>query len=101
MNTFTLEPKLKSLNLGGMLQTLETRLSQAHDHQLGHVEFLEMLLEDEIARRQSRSLQARINRAHFDEVKTLAESTSASTPRSRPARFVISPPAATWSARSR
>ena len=48
MNTFTLEPKLKSLNLGGMLQTLETRLSQAHDHQLGHVEFLEMLLEDEI-----------------------------------------------------
>lgn len=73
MNTFTLEPKLKSLNLGGMLQTLEARLSQAHDHQLGHVEFLEMLLEDEIARRQSRSLQARINRAHFDEVKTLAE----------------------------
>jgi DNA replication protein DnaC len=73
MNTFTLEPKLGSLNLGGMLQTLEARLSQAHDHQLGHVEFLEMLLEDEIARRQSRSLQARINRAHFDEVKTLAE----------------------------
>lgn len=73
MNTFTLEPKLKSLNLGGMLQTLEGRLSQAHDHQLGHVEFLEMLLEDEIARRQSRSLQARVNRAHFDEVKTLAE----------------------------
>ena len=73
MNTFTLEPKLRSLNLGGMLQTLEARLSQAHDHQLGHVEFLEMLLEDEIGRRQSRSLQARINRAHFDELKTLAE----------------------------
>ena len=73
MNNFNLEPKLKALNLSGMLQTLENRLGQVRDHQLGHLEFLELLLEDEIARRSSRSLQARINRAHFDEVKTLAE----------------------------
>lgn len=73
METFTLGPKLKSLNLGGMLLTLETRVAQAHGNQLGHLEFLELLLEDEISRRQSNSLQARINRAHFDEVKTLAE----------------------------
>ena len=41
--------------------------------ELGHLEFLELMLEDEMGRRQGRSLQARINRAHFDEVKTLAE----------------------------
>ena len=73
MNTFTLEPKLRSLHLRGMLQTLENRLGQARDGTLGHLEFLELLLEDEIARRQARSLQARVNRAHFAEVKTLAE----------------------------
>lgn len=73
MNQFNLEPKLKSLHLRGMLESLENRLGQAHDSKLGHLEFLELLLEDEIARRQARSLQARINRAHFAEVKTLAD----------------------------
>ena len=73
MKTFVIEPKLKALNLSGMLQTLELRLEQAHDQHLGHLEFLELMLEDEMSRRQGRSLQARINRAHFDEVKTLAE----------------------------
>ena len=73
MNAVALEPKLRALHLRGMLQTLENRLGQARDGQLGHLEFLELLLEDEIARRQARSLQARVNRAHFAEVKTLAE----------------------------
>jgi DNA replication protein DnaC len=73
VKTFVVEPKLRALNLSGMLQTLELRLEQAHDQQLGHLEFLELMLEDEMGRRQGRSLQARINRAHFDEVKTLAE----------------------------
>jgi DNA replication protein DnaC len=73
MNTFTLEPKLKALHLRGMLETLENRLGQAHDGKLGHLEFLELLVEDEIARRQARSLQARINRAHFAELRTLAD----------------------------
>jgi DNA replication protein DnaC len=73
VNPFTLEPKLRALHLRGMLQTLENRLGQARDGQLGHLEFLELLLEDEIARRQARSLQARVHRAHFAEVKTLAE----------------------------
>jgi DNA replication protein DnaC len=73
VNTVALEPKLKALHLRGMLQTLENRLAQARDGRLGPLEFLELLLEDEIARRQARSLQARIHRAHFAEVKTLAE----------------------------
>jgi len=71
VKTFAIEPKLRTLNLSGMLQTLELRLEQAHDQHLGHLEFLQLMLEDEMGRRQGRSLQARINRAHFDEVKTL------------------------------
>lgn len=73
MNTFDLEPKLKTLRLGGMLLTLDNRLGQARDGKLGHLEFLEFLLSDEISRRTSRALHARVKRAHFPEVKTLAE----------------------------
>ena len=73
MNPFNLEPKLRSLHLQGMIESLDNRLGQAHDSKLGHLEFLELLLEDEIARRQARALSARIKRAHFAEVKTLAD----------------------------
>ena len=52
MNTLQLQPRLKRLKLGGMLQTLELRLDQAHQEKLGHLAFLELMLEDEIQRRQ-------------------------------------------------
>ena len=68
-----LQSKLKTLKLGGMLDSLELRLSQAEKDHLGYIEFLELLLEDEIQRRANKSLQARIAKAHFEEVKTLEE----------------------------
>ena len=40
-----LQSKLKALKLGGMLLTLETRLTQAQKEPLGFLDFLEMLLE--------------------------------------------------------
>lgn len=46
-----LTSKLKALKLGGMLDTLELRLEQARTDRLGYVEFLELLLEDEVQRR--------------------------------------------------
>lgn len=73
MNTLQLQPRLKRLKLGGMLQTLELRLDQAHQEQLGHLEFLELMLEDEIQRRQNKALARRIGRARFDEERTLSE----------------------------
>ena len=48
MESHQLEAKLKSLRLSGMLATLEARLAQARAGELGHLEFLEVLLEDEI-----------------------------------------------------
>lgn len=61
-----LETSLRSLSLSGMLDTLEARLAQAHAGELGHVEFLEALCEDEIARRQSAALERRVRAAHFE-----------------------------------
>ena len=73
MNGFQLTPRLKRLKLGGMLQTLELRVDQAHQEKLGHLEFLELLLEDEIGRRQNKALAHRLARARFDEPHTIAD----------------------------
>jgi DNA replication protein DnaC len=73
MNTLQLQPRLKRLKLGGMLQTLELRLDQAHKEKLGHLEFLELMLEDEIQRRANKALARRIQRARFDEAQTLTD----------------------------
>jgi DNA replication protein DnaC len=71
METHELDKKLKTLKLSGMLATLEARLGQARSGELGHLEFLEVLLEDEITRREARALQERIRRARFEEELTL------------------------------
>ena len=73
VNASELQTKLKTLRLGGMLHTLELRRGQAEDQRLGHVEFLALLLDDEIDRRQSKMLAQRLHRAHFEEEKTLEE----------------------------
>jgi DNA replication protein DnaC len=68
-----LEATLRKLKLGGMLQTLEERLVQARAGELGHLEFLQVLCEDEIARRQAKALGQRIRRAKFEEPTTLED----------------------------
>lgn len=73
VNTHHLQPKLKRLRLGGMLDTLPLRLDQAQQEQLGYLQFLELMLEDEITRREQRGLAWRVTQAHFEELKTLEE----------------------------
>ena len=73
MNGAELTNKLKLLKLGGMLATLDVRQHQAEDQRLGHVEFLALLLDDEIDRRQTKMLAQRLHRARFEEQKTLEE----------------------------
>lgn len=68
-----LQKKLRALYLGGMLETLDLRLSQAQQGKLGYLEFLELLLEDEIGRRAAKGLASRVAKAHFEEQKTLEE----------------------------
>jgi IstB-like ATP binding protein len=62
---------LRSLKLSGMLPTLDARLAQAHAGELGHLDFLQVLCQDEISRRDSMSLQRRIRRARFENEATL------------------------------
>jgi DNA replication protein DnaC len=61
---------LRTLKLTGMLETLDARLAQTRDDTLGHLEFLQVLCEDEIARRESAALTRRIRRARFEEQST-------------------------------
>ena len=42
---------LRDLKLSGMLGTLDARLAQAHAGELGHLDFLQVLCQDEISRR--------------------------------------------------
>lgn len=69
-NTHHLQSKLKALKLGGMLDTLDLRLQQAQQEHLGYIDFLELLLEDEVQRRAQKSLEARVAKARFEGVKT-------------------------------
>ena len=46
-----LRDKLKQLKLSGVLQTLDVRLTQTQNGEIGTVEFLDLILQDEIERR--------------------------------------------------
>jgi DNA replication protein DnaC len=59
---------LKRLKLGGLAPTLPERLALARRDHLDYVAFLEMLLLDEVARRDQRGLDHRLERAGFDGV---------------------------------
>jgi len=56
--------------LSGMLQTVDARLSQARAGELGHLDVLQVLCEDEISRRDTVSLAKRLHRAWFEEQAT-------------------------------
>lgn len=81
---------LRELKLSGMLATLDARLAQANAGELGHLDFLQVLCQDEISRRQSMSLQRRIRRARFEHEAPSKASTSA------PPRNCPPPRSATW-----
>lgn len=57
---------LKALKLGGLKDTLPERLSLARQRRMGHAAFLELLLSDEVARRESRSAMLRARTAGLD-----------------------------------
>jgi DNA replication protein DnaC len=66
----SLRAALKTLKLTGMLDTLDARLAQTRDGKLGHLEFLQVLCEDEIARRETAALARRVRRARFEQPNT-------------------------------
>jgi DNA replication protein DnaC len=66
-----LQGKLKTLRLGGFMETLDVRLQQAQSASMGYVDFLQLLVQDEIERRESKKLSLRLAKAAFEEEKTL------------------------------
>ena len=67
----SLRSTLKRLRLSGLLESLEVRLLEAASHNMNHVEFLELIVQDELAVRSDRQLQRRVKAALFRELKPL------------------------------
>jgi hypothetical protein len=71
----TLTPELKALlrrvKLGKTLDTLPERLTLARTSKLSHAEFLELVLADEVARRDRQSSTLRARTAKLDPAMTL------------------------------
>jgi len=64
-------PKLRRLRMSGMLHTLEARAAEAVQNQLSPVEFLALLLDDELERRDQRRLARHLAQSGCSEHKTL------------------------------
>ena len=67
----SLHTALKRLRLSGLAGSLDVRLQEAASHRLGHAEFLEMILQDELAVRQQRLIERRLRTAAFRDQKAL------------------------------
>src|SRR5713226_7168443 len=73
MMTHPLLPKLKALRRSGMLQTLETRATQAAERNLTPTEFFAIMLDDELERRDQSRLGRLVTEAGIDPSKSLAQ----------------------------
>jgi len=71
--TDNLARALKKLRLSGLLESLEVRLHEAQSHQLNHLEFLELIVQDELAVRSDRQRARRVKAAGFRELKNLED----------------------------
>ncbi len=69
----SLQTTLRKLRLSGLAQSLEVRLQEAAGHGLNHTEFLELILQDELAVRADRLMGRRVQAAAFRESKTLED----------------------------
>ena len=69
----SLQTALTRLRLSGLAASLDVRLQEAAGHHLGHSEFLELLLQDELLVRNERLIARRVKAAGFRELKALDE----------------------------
>ena len=71
MTNDELDRSLRQLRLGGMADALSVRTQQARAESLGPLDFLGLLVHDELQRRRDRLLQRRIKAAGFRDQRTL------------------------------
>src|SRR5579864_7102426 len=69
--TAELKALLRNLKLGRMLDTLPERLALAKTRSMGHAEFLELVLADEVTRRETTSAALRARGAGLDATMCL------------------------------
>lgn len=69
----TLKSRLRDFKLSGIYNSLEDRLSYAHEKSLSHVELLELLFEDETNNRMNNSYKKRYGKAKLASHKTLED----------------------------
>ena len=67
-----LTTRLRHLRLSGMVEALPLRLEQAKAAPLEHLEFLDLLVQDELARRADRLFVRRLKQAGITQVKELS-----------------------------
>lgn len=68
-----LTPLLKRLRLSGILETLPARNREAIEGKLSYTDFLALLVQDEVARRDQKKFALRVRRAGFRTQKTLSD----------------------------
>ena len=68
----SLKASLKRLKLSGLLATLSDRAA-AQKTSLGPLDFLELVLHDEVERRDNKNLSNRLQRAGFNEPTTFED----------------------------
>jgi len=66
-------PMLKQLRLSGILDSIEHRNRQAIEDKFSYMDFLAMILQDEVARRSQKRFVLALRRASFRSQKTLEE----------------------------
>lgn len=69
----TLLSRLRHLRLSGMAEALPGRLTQATAASLPHLEFLELLVEDELRRRADRLFTRRVKQAEITQIKEVKD----------------------------
>jgi len=89
-----LTPMLKQLRLSGVLDSIEARNRQAIEEKFSYMDFLAIIIQDEIARRSQKRLALAIRRPTSATRRLWRSSISPSTPGSTGRSLPIWPPAA-------
>jgi DNA replication protein DnaC len=84
----TLLTKLRHLRLSGMAEALPARLAQAEGGSMSFLEFLELLVEDELHRRADRLFARRVKQATISTIKELKDFDWAFNPKIPKTRIV-------------
>lgn len=71
MTNDELDRSLRQLRMGGMADALAVRAQQARGDNLGPIDFLALLVHDELERRRDRLVGRRVKQAAFRDPKTL------------------------------